>query len=366
MKIRLPEYGNCIANLACSILRYYGLDAPNATLKQADELLRREFQNVVLILLDGMGTSTVKEHLSPDGFFRNHLRCSYSSTFPPTTVAATTAVMSGLYPNQSAWLGWTGYFDEIDRNVVYFMNKDNDTGEKIQDINVAATYVPFPAIQDSIAQTGVRTHWLTSWMSPACKTYSGMMEEILRLCEQDARSFIYAYWEEPDNTMHKKGVSSEETKALVQQLEDLTAQLSNQLQNTLLFVTADHGLIDSKTLLFCEDHALMQCLVRPPSIESRAMNLFVKEEQKQYFEKLFRSRYSENYQLLPMEEVMARNLFGTGSNHDRLPRMLGNYLAIATGEVTLRMKDKKFVGEHAGLTFDEMTIPLIAFSLNQI
>ena len=41
MEIRFPEYGNCIANLACSILHYYGAAIPNPTLAQADALLVR-------------------------------------------------------------------------------------------------------------------------------------------------------------------------------------------------------------------------------------------------------------------------------------------------------------------------------------
>ena len=42
--------------------------------------------------------------------------------------------------------------------------------------------------------------------------------------------------------------------------------------------------------------------------------------------------------------------------------MLGDYLAVATGTATLRMVDKGYLGEHAGMTAEEMTIPLIAVS----
>lgn len=360
MEIRYPEYGNCIANLACSLLRYYGCSAPNPTLAKADALLQKPYKNVVLLLLDGMGMSTLDEHLPADGFFRRNLQCAYSSTFPPTTVAATTAVMSGLYPNQSAWLGWTGYFDELDRNIVYFMNKDSDTGEKIESMHVANTYVPYVNIRQPMEAAGVQTHWLTSWTSPACKTYEGMCSEIERLCDADARKFIYAYWEEPDNTMHKKGVSSNETNMLLLQIEQATERLAGQLKDTLLIMTADHGLIDSKTVLLCEDAAIMECLVRSPSMEARAMNLFVKDDHRTQFESLFRKRYGANYQLYRMEEALSLNLLGCGSDHPRLSRMLGNYLAIATGTVNLRMKDKKFIGEHGGMTADEMLIPLIA------
>jgi len=360
MELHYPEYGNSIANLACSILRYYGVQPPNPTLLQADELLQKEYKNVVLILLDGMGMKTLEKEVSFDGFFRKNLRCSYSSTFPPTTVAATTAVMSGLYPNQSAWLGWTGYFEALDRNVVYFLNKDYDTGEKIEGLNVAQTYVPFVNIREPLEAAGIHTHWLTSWNSSACKTYGGMCGEIKRLSESEGRQFIYAYWEEPDNTMHKKGVHTAETHKLLKTLEIETEQLAASLQDALLIVTADHGLIDSNTTLLSKDEEIMSCLVRKPSIESRAMNLFVKEDHKERFEQLLRKRYGEHYQLLPMEEVKKRQLFGCGQDHPRLPGMLGHYLAIATDEVTLRMKDKKYIGEHGGMTAEEMIIPLIA------
>ncbi len=358
MEIRYPEYGNCIANLACSLLRYYGCSAPNPTLPQADVLLNREYKNVVLLLLDGMGMCSLEKLLSPNGIFRRNLRCKYSSTFPPTTVAATTAVMSGLYPNQSAWLGWVGYFDEIDRNVVYYTNKDNDTGEKITDMNAAFTFVPFADIFEPIRSKGISAHWLCSWREPHPRSFGEMTNEIARLCALEQRHFIYAYWEEPDNTMHKKGVHAQETGTLLQEIEEEIERLAENMEDTLLIVTADHGLVDTQTTLLSEDAELMDCLVRPPSMESRAMNFFVKDECVNRFEALFAARYGIDYRLLTMAE--GRKLFGNGRDHPRLSRMLGNYLAVAEGSRTLAMKDKKFSGEHGGMTADEMIIPLIA------
>lgn len=42
MNIKYPDYRNCIANLACSILQYYEVTPPNPTLPQADALLQKE------------------------------------------------------------------------------------------------------------------------------------------------------------------------------------------------------------------------------------------------------------------------------------------------------------------------------------
>lgn len=361
MEIMFPEYGNCIANLACSILSYYGVKAPNPTLGQADRLLQKKYKNVVLLLLDGMGSSSLFEHLSPSGFFRQNLKSSFSSTFPPTTVAATTAAMSGLYPNQSAWLGWVGYFPSIDRNVVYYTNKDNDTGEKIEGGSVAFSFVPFEDIFSKIEAAGVHAHWLASWRDPRPKKFETLCQEIEKLCSMEDRRFIYAYWEEPDKSTHKEGVHSQIVSTLLHSLEDTVEQMALHLQDTLLLITADHGLIDSDTIMLSDDQEVMDCLIRRPSMEARALNFFVKEDQKDCFELLFKQRYGKWYQLLPMEEALERQLLGCGENHAQLRQMLGNYLAYATNNVTLRTKDKYFIGEHAGMTADEMMIPLIAF-----
>jgi len=76
MEICYPQYGSCIANLACSILGYYGCDAPNPSLPQADALLQKAYKNVVLLLLDGMGVSTLEKHLSAESALRVFIHLS--------------------------------------------------------------------------------------------------------------------------------------------------------------------------------------------------------------------------------------------------------------------------------------------------
>lgn len=58
-----------------------------------------------------------------------------------------------------------------------------------------------------------------------------------------------------------------------------------------------------------------------------------------------------------------RQLFGGGIPHEQFVEMLGDYLAVAVGEVSIyntREEKEKFIGAHAGITEDEMEIPLIA------
>ena len=43
--VQYPDYNNSIANLACSILKYYGIEPVNNTLKAADEYLKTKHKN---------------------------------------------------------------------------------------------------------------------------------------------------------------------------------------------------------------------------------------------------------------------------------------------------------------------------------
>lgn len=364
MKILYPDYNNCIANLACSVMKHFGVMPPNPTLPLADGLLDKRCKNVVVMLLDGMGNNIIEADLESDGFFRRNLKGTYSSVFPPTTVAATTAMDSGLFPVQTAWLGWTGYFPELDKNVVYFRNQDFDTDEPIEGESAAWKYLPYNGICSRIAAAGYGAHYLAPFAEPHPKDFGAFCREIERLCAEDGEKYVYAYWDQPDNIMHRKGCFGESAKLVLRDIELMTAELSERLSDTLLIITADHGHIDSPKRVITDYPDIMECLVRMPSIEPRCVNLFVKSGMEKQLEAAFAENLGDSFLLMPKKEVMERELFGRGTPHPRLGEMLGDYLAIAVGDISLyNKKSKNFVANHAGLTADEMLIPLIAVSL---
>lgn len=361
--IKYPDYKNSIANFACSILNHYGIEPPNSTLAAADKFLEeKQYKNVVVILLDGMGMNVIYENLDKDGFFIQNLITSYSSTFPPTTVAATTAMMSGLYPNQSAWLGWTGYFPEIGKNVVYYSSTDAEKKEYLG-YDVANTLLPYENVFDKIKRSGGTAHLVSPFVSPFPQKFEEVVSIVKELCAEQGEKYIYAYYPEPDSSMHRTGISSAESHGILRNIEKQIEKLALSLDDTLIFVTADHGHTPIKSEILDDNSELMECLVRYPSVEPRAVNFFVKDGMKEQFEKLFRERYGEQYILFSKEEVKRLGLFGTGSDHEKFDLMLGDYLAAATGNLALEnISSNGFVSHHAGLTEDEMLIPLIAFS----
>ena len=379
--IKYPDYDNCIAGIPNSVLKSMGLEPGRRTLELLDRHLEgRSYENVVVILLDGMGKNIMDANLSKDGFFASHLAGTFSSTFPPTTVAATTSIQSGMEPCEHGWLGWDCYYPQIDKNVTVFLNKETGTDEQAEDYNVAWRYCGYESTVDKLLKAGVQAYNAMPFLEPFPDTFEKICDRIAGLCGKPGRKYIYSYWREPDHMMHEKGCFGRDAKELLGRLEAQVEELCERISEskaveneciknkpkegdgTLVIVTADHGHIDTKGVALIDYPKICECLSRLPSIEPRALNFFVKPGMEEQFVSEFNRRFSEKFRLFTKAEVLENKLFGRGAEHPAFRDMLGDYLAVATGDLCIyntREEADFFIGAHAGLTAEEMTIPLI-------
>lgn len=358
------EHRDTIANLACSVLKHFGIaDIPNATLQAADALLEKGYQNVVVLLLDAVGKENLEELLDQDGFFRSHVRTIYSSVFPPTTVAATTSVQSGLFPSQHGWLGWTMYYPELGKNVEVFTNRDDD-GQPVAPFNAAERYAPYRSVVDMILEAGGEAYRLCPYNdNDKVTSLEDMGEKLAALTQRPGKKYVYCYWPEPDSTMHRHGSRSEKARATLREAEKTVEAFSKNLHDTLLIVTADHGHTDSVGHVVWDCPRIAACLERLPSIEPRTLNLFVRPGMEKEFEDAFREKFGDAFRLFTRSEAIEKGLFGPPPCHPKLKTMLGDYIAVAMQGDTLfntvqQMNALK--GVHAGGTERERLIPLIA------
>ena len=58
--ILFPDYNHSILNLITSILKYYKVSTQYNTLEKIDQLLEKQYKNIVLIILDGMGENILR------------------------------------------------------------------------------------------------------------------------------------------------------------------------------------------------------------------------------------------------------------------------------------------------------------------
>ncbi|MCR5250769.1 MAG: alkaline phosphatase family protein [Lachnospiraceae bacterium] len=360
-----PDHKNCIANLPNSLLKHYGIAPKGDSLPLLDARLARDYKNIVVLLLDGMGKVILERHLQEDGAFRSHLAGIYESVFLSTTVAATTSVLSGLEPCEHAWLGWDNYYPQIDKNVTVFLNTIQGTDEPAAPYNVAQTFTPYESVPELIGKSGIETHMVATFLDKELESIDDICAKIKEHCEGAGRHFIYAYDKDPDGLLHRNGCGSQEVHEELVRMEAAVGRLSKELEDALIIVTADHGHIDTRGCVIKDYPKISDCLLRMPSLEPRVLNLFIKEGKKEIFREEFEREFGEDFLLMPMEEVLEKKLLGTGTPHREFRGMLGDFLAIATGDLGIYNDEEKWVSLHGSLTADEMLIPLIVFDTKE-
>ncbi len=362
--MRYPDYRDGLVNLTNSILKNFGAECRHSTLPCLDAMLETGYRNVVLLLFDGMGMDALETHLPENSFLRKHLVKPISSVFPPTTTAATTSVLSGLTPYEHGWLGWNLYFREIDKIVDLFPNTIKDSREiQAADYHVAERYIPYENIGQAIRRAGNGEMIMISpFAGRRISHYSDLFRFVRQACGEPGRKFIYAYWYQPDALMHETGCHSKRVKEAVYQINKRVKALSETLRDTLLLVTADHGHIDTRYEFISDCPEILNTLERPISVESRAAAFAVREGYHSQFRDAFERYYGNHFMLLSKEEVLTNGLFGNGIQHPRFKESIGDYLAIATGDTALVQshESRQFAANHAGLTEQEMAVPLIA------
>ncbi len=364
--ITYPNYDRSILSIASSVLNHFGVkDCQHKTLPEFDKLLEKDYKNIIVMLFDGLGVSAINEHLNENDFLRKHFVCPISSVFPSTTVAATTAIESGYSPVETAWLGWDLYFDEIGENVAVFRNALQKNGEPAANFNVAWKYIPYKRIFERIEEINGKgtAIYVSPFSKHHIKSVPHICKTVKRLSRKRKKKYIYTYWHQPDGAMHGHGVTSQEAHEQNLHINREVEKLCGKLENSLIIITADHGLCDSVNEYLEDYPTLFSMLKIPPSIEpSRALSLFVKEGMQKEFETEFNKLFGNDFRLMTKEEVFAENLLGFGKPHPRTYDFVGDFLAVATGNKSLftEREEHKFVGVHAGLTEEEMTVPFIA------
>ena len=373
MKTEYPDYSNSIVNLACSVLKYYGIkDIKHPTLSDVDAVLEKiKPRNVVIMLFDAMGISIIDRHLPKDSFLRSKIVRSITSTFPPTTVAATTAINSGLTPLETGWLGWITYFKEVDQNVVTFFNTVQNTKTPASDRHLAYTTLPYKTVSMQIREANPQTKVTAMAPFPVnvtdptviTKSIADACERVLDVTNEPGSHYIYCYWDNPDYSMHEYGVDdTEHITPILQDIDSNLRRLSQSISDdTVVIVTADHSQINSKWVFLSDYPDLKDLLVRNHSMETRAASLVVKEGKKEEFRKLFEKYLGKHFILMDHDQFLSSGLLGTGVPHPRTESFVGDFVAIATDEYCIEdyRTDDVLKGIHAGLTAEEMDVPLI-------
>ena len=351
--IKMPDYTNTNLNLISGIRRNFGFDYG---IDIDDQIFGQKYKNVVILLLDGLGKNVLIKNLSKKSFLRSHILKDNVSIFPSTTACATTAVISGRPPIETAWTGWHNYFKEIEKDIILFRGI-NYYDRKDSNNPTAYDFIPYQRFFDDM-KMGRTIH--PNFKKPNLKE---VLAESLSTLEED--KVQYVYFTEPDNIMHGNGTYSLITKFTLYKIDKLVKKYAEKLpSDTLLLVVADHGHVPVfKTINMYENKVLFKMLKTKPSNDTRCIVFRVKEKYKSVFADTFKMFYEDIYDLYETAEAINRGFFGISDNpHPRINEFLGDFVAIAKSDYLLSSKpDFKFKSHHAGYTEEEMITPVIVF-----
>ncbi len=365
--IQLPDYNRSIISISESIMKYYGLEGNYASLTELDNILDDNYQNVVLLILDCLGDNILNDNLTENSLLKTNKLTTVTSVFPPTTAAATTAIHSGISPLESGWIGWMPYYKEFGRAIEMFSGKDFYTGEQIIKDNECSD-LNYETIYEKICKKNkdvIFHQYFPSFAINGSKTFSELCQKIKISCDNNDRNLISAYWDDPDHAIHRYGTNSTEVKEVVKDIDDNLKQLSKELKDTLIVVTADHGAINLEQVYINEIKELNDCLSFPPTIESRFVNFFIKDGMHDKFRRALEDNFKDKYIIYTKEEFLKTGLLGNGIPHKRIDSYFGDYIIIMNSDRSIRYSmtekiDKIHLADHSGITKEEMMVPVIA------
>ncbi|MDA3851237.1 MAG: alkaline phosphatase family protein [Spirochaetaceae bacterium] len=392
-KYPFPDYNNSILSLSSSLLLSMGCPVDHPSLGILPPHYAAGFDHVVLLILDGLSYNYLHENrpnmdLPPEGQIH-----SISSVFPPTTAAALTTLYTGCSPMEHGYLGWTLFLKKLQCYASVLpgtlLGKRQEKSEPLppiyQDLPLKglfqriqqqgdgrSCFYVFPqAYQTSqyTAMIGQGAHWIHYKKD---KDFVGAVYSPVKKYPQE-KTFTMAYHENPDKMLHLTGTQSPWAKYYPKHLGHQLCKMASRFRgsNTLLLVTADHGMTDMQGYLTLnETPELMDLLIRPPFPESRFLSFFVKPGKKELFKQRFMELLADDFLLIDRREFLRGNFLGPGKAHVLMEDFLGDYLAVATGhrgikyygsEKKLKRKSGQYKGHHAGITPEETNVPLMIF-----
>ena len=354
-----------LVNLGNSILKYFGVTPFHETLKEADEILKKSHkEKVALVLFDGFGKVIAEHYKESIPFIYSHKAFEFNSVFPPTTVAATTALTTGLYPIENGHVGWTQFFKKHNAAINVFPSNDKFEHAKF-----------YPSVQQNI----LKPVYLWELINKSQKynaTSISSYEKKTPLKEDDfeyffsradelikTHNFVYIYSSMPDHLLHDLGCFNETIKENLIYLETKLKKLINDNSDTLFLLVADHGFRDINEISIKEHQDFFETLSRPYFIiEPAFAGFFVKR--KAEFELLAHKYYEDKFYIYSKEELLKDNLLGYGNKSSYVDETLPDYFLISKGDYIFFDGEEPvgFKGAHAGGSKEEKELYLFSFN----
>ncbi|SEQ50581.1 alkaline phosphatase family protein [Natrinema salaciae] len=406
-----PDYAEyCFANVPGTVLSVLDADVPSLPSPRRclpDDVLEavgREYDRVLVVLLDGFGLAFWKRHDHPllERLEADGTVSPLTTTYPSETAAALTTFHTGRLPASHGVLGWDVYDPAADASYEAFTG-DVKAGDESVDRDLQAVFDGEP-IYPVLAAAGIDCRHVVpfpeTYDGAAVHTYGGNgaappeyplegFESALRdaFVTADDPSYLYAYLPQIDAAAHAAGTESDEYRATVadvletvdRSLSTLAAADEAGAGDTLVLVTADHGHVDTdadRAVDLESFEAVTANLQRhangdPVRYAGSPRNAHLHLRDGDDIRERVRSELAAalDARVFTADEVRERRLFGDCDESDTFRRRLGDLVVSHREQAVWYGSDPaklELIGMHGGLHPDEMLVPLGAATLESL
>lgn len=356
-----------------------GFDIDKIKNKKLNELIKLN-DKVVVILVDGMGYYKVKE-LNESSVLKSNLVCGIKTVIPTSTACILTSIASARYPSEHGIFGWWQYYR--DKNINYcpllFVERKSGINLKDKGINKDDIFKFETFLERLSCKVHVTMHrqfissdFSRKFIGKCASTHGfysikeGFSALSKKIKSTNGQMLSYMYIDGLDELSHLYGTKSEEVAGVINVIENGVKSLKDANPDTSIVIIADHGQVDMKSMIYLnQTHDYTKYFYALPSIDTRMISFFVKDEFKEEFENTFINEFREDVLLLKIDEIEKYNIFGSLKLSKFAKDSLGEYIAIVENNKFMlcdkvNLEDKIYTkGNHSGITKEEVTIPLI-------
>lgn len=333
-------------------------------------------RRAVVVLVDGLGLELLRRRGGHAPFLRSGLGAAYrlSCGFPSTTATSAATFGTGLPPGAHGMVGFEVLMPEVDRvlnqlswesgpDPVVWQPNSTIFQDAVAD-GIAVTRIG-PAYFDGSGLTNAALRGGT--FAPATTLEDGVGVSLAAL-RRSRRALVYLYWGDLDKTGHVFGCGSWQWGAELESIDRELARLVAAVpDDTAVYVTADHGMVDvpfEERIDVVHEPDLLTG-VRHVGGEPRSVQLYTEPGAVTDVAAAWTQRVGDRATVLTKERAVEEGWFG--AVRDSVAGRIGDVIVNCTGDlavvdsVRMRPAALALLGLHGSVTTQETAIPLLSW-----
>jgi hypothetical protein len=365
----VPRYGEVtLADLGRSLLASLGVPGTDNPLEFP------EVRRACLLVVDGLGWELLREHPAAAPFLSELAVTGgpLMAGFPATTATSLASLGTGLPPGQHGLLGYQVAVPGTGRllNALRWDKRVDPIQwqpapsifERAAAAGVAAVRVAHGSFRDS----GLSAAVMRGADYRAADTLGALVARAAAALADQAPALAMVYYGSLDGTGHACGCSSDAWQYQLGHVDRLAEQLAGAVPaGTILYITADHGMIDVPPQDRIDADALpdLRRGVAQLGGEPRARHVYAVPGAAGDVLASWQEVLGEAAWVASREQAIADGWFGPVD--DRVADRIGDVVAAARGQwavvaTAAEPRESALIGMHGSLTPAEQLVPLLS------